>query len=41
VFPLHEPWILAPFRAIDWVLYQLQGKPSPPVVPVSPPSSNG
>jgi hypothetical protein len=41
VFPLHEPWILAPFRAIDWVLYHLQGKPSPPVVPVQPPSSNG
>ena len=41
VFPLHEPWILAPFRAIDWVLYQLQGRPTPPVVPPQPPSSNG
>jgi uncharacterized protein with NAD-binding domain and iron-sulfur cluster len=25
VWPLKEPWILAPFRALDWVLFRLQG----------------
>ena len=24
VWPLKTPWVLAPFRAVDWVLFQFQ-----------------
>lgn len=29
VWPLHEPWLLAPLRAIDWLVYQFQRKAPP------------
>ena len=26
IWPLHEPWLLVPLRAIDWLVYQFQRK---------------
>jgi uncharacterized protein with NAD-binding domain and iron-sulfur cluster len=38
VYPLKEPWILAPFRAMDWLLFHLQKNPVIPPATVAPAS---